>query len=75
MQLDRCPETLAMGHDTYGKTCFESDAEGRKVSPILHIFPYVGNLRNGWAETIPEYQYRGAGEFSVLLEKNRLTSK
>lgn len=75
MQLDRCPGTLAMGHDTYSKTCLNRMFEGRKVSPILPYISPVGNLETDelFQKNHTRISVSGVQEkFSVLLEKNRL---
>lgn len=75
MQLDRCPGTLAIGYDTYSKTCLNRMFEGRKVSPILPYLSPVGNLETDelFQENHTRISVSGVQEkFSVLLEKNRL---
>lgn len=75
MQLDKCPGTLAIGYDTYSKTCLNRMFEGRKVSPILPYLSPVGNLETDelFQENHTRISVSGVQEkFSVLLEKNRL---
>lgn len=75
MQLDKCPGTLAIGYDTYSKTCLNRMFECRKVSPILPYLSPVGNLETDelFQENHTRISVSGVQEkFSVLLEKNRL---
>jgi serine/threonine-protein kinase HipA len=74
-EIKYCPGTLAVGFDTYSRTCLKRVFNGKKV---FHVLPYDSPKTNwGTEELFEENQKRisisGVQEkFSMLLDKNKL---
>jgi len=70
-----CPGTLAVGYDTYSRTCLNRLFSGRKVN---HLLPYDSPATNDandklFLENRMQMSISGVQEkFSVLLDKNLL---
>lgn len=75
IELNRCPGSLAHGHDTYTATCLKHVFNGRKVS---HYLKYASPSTNSIADRLFENNRKyisisGVQEkFSVIQEKNQL---
>lgn len=73
--IKNCPGTLAVGYETYSRTCLRRMFNGRKVH---HLLPYDSPASNEatdqlFVENQKRISISGVQEkFSVLLEKNKL---
>lgn len=74
-KINNCPGTLAVGFDTYSRTCLKRMFDGRKVS---HILPYDAPKSNSkqnekFEDNVVHISISGVQEkFMVLLDKNKL---
>ena len=74
-EIKYCPGTLAVGFDTYSRTCLNRVFQGKKV---YHVLPYDSPASNPEMDELFEENRKrlsisGVQEkFSIILEKNKL---